>query len=131
MKQVISVCPKPSLMVAPHAFRTRLITSGLSALPAPSSSRGGLGQLGQVGLDQHPPHCRRGAEGGDVVGLHDLHQRACVEPLVVEDEDGRLGEEGGEKVAPGVPAPAGGEMFRWTSPGRTPSHHIVKRWPTG
>ena len=28
--------------MAPHAYRTRLITSGFNASPAPTSSRGGL-----------------------------------------------------------------------------------------
>ena len=61
---VVSVCPKPSRMVTPQARRTCSMTSGFSGSPAPTTSRGGVRSVRQVGLDQHPPHGRRGAEAG-------------------------------------------------------------------
>jgi len=38
---VVSVWPKPSRMVTPHACSTRAITSGFSGSPAPTTLRGG------------------------------------------------------------------------------------------
>ena len=66
-----------------------------------------LGPLTQVGLDQHPPHRRRRAERGDARAAHLRQQRGGVEPGVVVDEDGRLGDPRREEATPGVLGPAG------------------------
>ena len=90
----------------PRPRRTCSMTSGLSGSPAPTTSRGGVAEPAQVGLDQHPPDRRRRAEGGDPVLGHHPHQRRCVEPCVVVEEDRRAGQPGREHVGPCVLGPA-------------------------
>src|SRR5674476_1257383 len=99
---------------APPTVWRMLIQADLSQLKKPPRELAGpdeltgrLLQLGEVGLDEHPPDSGRRTEAGDVVGVHDLHQRGGIEALVVEDEDRRLREERGEEVAPRMLAPTG------------------------
>ena len=63
------------------------------------------GSQGQVGLDEHPPHRRRCAEGRDALGADGLQHPLGVEALVVVDEDRRLGDPRCEEAAPGVLRP--------------------------
>ena len=62
---------------------------------------------GQVGVDEHPPHRRGGAQRGDLVGAQHAEQGGRVEPRVVVDEDRRLGDPRREERGPGVLGPAG------------------------
>ncbi len=80
---------------------------GIERLAGGDGLARGPGQPGEVGLDQHPPHGGRCAEGGHAVPVHLGHQAFGVEAGVVVDEDGRAGVPGGEEVGPGVLGPAG------------------------
>src|SRR5699024_7360077 len=67
----------------------------------------GRGEFGDVGLDQHPPHGRWGAEAGDTASLHVPEQGLGVEPGVVVDEHAGTGIPRREHVTPRVFRPAG------------------------
>ena len=96
----VSVWPKPSRMVTPQARRTCSMTSGLSGSPAATTSRGGVRSCAQVGLDEHAPHGRRGAEAGDAGrGPSRPSAGPASKRRVVVDEDGRLGVPRREEVA--------------------------------
>ena len=82
--------------------------SGLSGSPADRHSRSDVRTLAEVGLDEHPPHRRRRAEGRDPAADHDLEQLGRVEAGVVVHQHGRPRQPGREEVAPGVLAPARG-----------------------
>ncbi|MNP10596.1 hypothetical protein D3C76_1027520 [compost metagenome] len=61
---------------------------------------------GQVLLDQHAPHGRRGAQAGDAVALQGAEQGRGTEARDIVDEDAGAGVPGGEEAAPGVLGPA-------------------------
>ena len=58
-------------------------------------------------------------------------QALGVEPGLVDHEHGRAGIPWREQAAPGVLGPPGEEMFRWMSPGSSPSQYMVDSPPTG
>ena len=65
------------------------------------------GERRQVGLDEHPPHRRRGAEAGDAAAIEDGEHRLGVETRVVHHQHAGLGDPGREDVAPRVLGPPG------------------------
>jgi hypothetical protein len=76
---------------------------------------------GEIRIDEHAPHGRRGAEGGHMLGPQRRQQRRGVEARVVVEEDRRLGDPRREEAATmhAWPSP-GEEILRWTSPGCKP-----------
>ncbi len=75
----------------------------------PGSARAQRAHVGgaQVGLDEHPPHRRWRAERAYPLLAERSQQQVRGEPLVAEDQRGRLRVPWGEHVAPGVLRPAG------------------------
>src|SRR6266702_6934372 len=75
---VVSVWPKPSRMVNPHAALTCSMTSGLSGSPRFSQHHR---PAPQILLYQHAPYGRRSAESGDAAANELIEQRRGVEAL--------------------------------------------------
>src|SRR6266508_4275374 len=128
---VVSVWPYPSRTVIAQAVRTCSITSGLSGSPAATHSRIGTFQLPRsawtsirqtVGGAQNvsTPHRTIVSSSGSAANRAWL-TTSTVAPAF----------QGAKTLLQACLAQPGEEMFRCTSPGRTPSQYIVDRCPTG
>ena len=130
---VVSVCPKPSRIRMPSAASTCSMTSGLSGSPAPTISRSA----------NVPAYAARSAwiiirytVGGaqkvvtrssrTISSRAAASNRAWLTMRIVA-----AAFHGANRQDQACLAQPGEEMFRCTSPGRSPIQYIVARCPTG
>src|ERR1700751_4874841 len=118
-------------MVRPQAARTWSITSGLSGSPAPQTSR----KLTLKSANRSWMNSRHTVGGAHSVGTP---QRPVDDRSCLASKRGWLtmkmvapAFQGAKKQLQACLAQPGEEMFKWTSPGCSPSQYMVESAPTG
>src|SRR5580698_5967881 len=128
---VVSVWPKPSRSMSPHAFFTRPIISGFNGSPAPTTSL----KLTSYAERSSWISMRQTVGGAQSVVIRYVTSASSValalNRAVLWTNTVAPAFHGANTQLHACLAQPGELMFRCTSPGLRPIQYIVDKWPTG